>query len=78
MRTINLQNGAVGIIYVTAIIDATTLVLVITITKLENWYCSWSSKQHIINTTAICNPSDKSINTTESKICVGPVTVKPH
>jgi hypothetical protein len=27
---------------------------------------------------AICNPSDKSINTTESKICGVPVTVKPH
>ena len=27
---------------------------------------------------AICNPSDKSINATESKICGVPVTVKPH
>ena len=27
---------------------------------------------------AICNPNDKSINTTESKICGLPVTVEPH
>ncbi|HZA06206.1 MAG TPA: hypothetical protein VE619_00760 [Nitrososphaeraceae archaeon] len=27
---------------------------------------------------AICNPSDKTINSTESRICGVPVTVKPH
>ena len=27
---------------------------------------------------AICSPSDKAVNATESKICGVPVTVKPH
>ena len=81
MRIINLQNGAVGIISITAIIAA-TLVLVITITKLENFGIAHGQ----VNSTsltpeqkaAICNTSDNSINTTESKICGVPVTVKPH
>ena len=63
MRIINLQNGAVGIISITAIIAA-TLVLVITITKLENFGIAHGQ----VNSTsltpeqkaAICNTSDKS------------------
>jgi hypothetical protein len=74
MRTINIQN-----ISVTTIIAA-SIVLSITITELGNFGIA-HGQVNITSLTpqqkaAICNPNDKSINATESKICGVPVTVE--
>jgi hypothetical protein len=78
MRTINIQNISVMIISVTTIIAA-SIVLSITITELGNFGIA-HGQVNITSLTpqqkaAICNPNDKSINATESKICGVPVTV---
>lgn len=79
MRTINLQNISLGIIPMTTIIAA-SIVLAIIITELGNFGIA-HGQVNITSLTpqqkaAICNPNDKSINATESKICGVPVTVE--
>jgi hypothetical protein len=86
MRTLNLQNISLGITSITIILAA-SIVLVISITELGNVSVVYgqggNSTSSLASLTpqqkaAMCNPNDKSVNTTESKICGIPVTVKPH
>jgi len=81
MRTINLQNVSVGIISITTIMGP-SIVIVMTITEIGNFGIA-HGQVNITSLTpqqkaAICNPNDKSINATESKICGVPVTVESH
>ena len=86
MRTLNLQNISLGITSITIILAA-GIVLVISITELGNVSVVYgqggNSTSSLASLTAqqkaaMCNPNDKSVNTTESKICGIPVTVKSH
>ncbi|HJT47989.1 MAG TPA: hypothetical protein VJ729_07375 [Nitrososphaeraceae archaeon] len=83
MRTINLENIPLGIMS-TTIILAASIVLVISITEFENVNIVYGQGDNSTSSltpqqkTAICDPNDKSVNTTESKICGIPVTVTPH
>jgi energy-converting hydrogenase Eha subunit H len=81
MRTINLQNISLNIMYITTIIAA-SIVLAIIITELGNFRIAHGQVNITALTpqqkAAICDPNDKSINATESKICGVPVTVQPH
>ena len=86
MRTLNLQNISLGITSITIILAA-SIVLVISITELGNVSVVYgqggNSTSSLASLTpqqkaAMCNPNDKSVNTTESKMCGIPVTVKPH
>ena len=66
---------------------AVSLVLVISITEFGNIGIGYGQGSNSTSSSlssltpqekaAICNPNDKSINATESKICGIPVTVKP-
>jgi hypothetical protein len=60
----------------------TIIALVITITELGNYDIANGQIKSTSLTpeqkAGICNPNDKSLNATESKICGVPVTVKPH
>jgi hypothetical protein len=81
MTKIDLQNISVRIMSITTIMAA-SIVLVITITEFGNFGIAYG-QVNITSLTpqqkaAICNPDDKSINATESKICGVPVTVEPH
>src|ERR1041384_675349 len=85
MRTIILQNISLGITSITIILAA-SIVLVISVTELGNIsvvYGQGGNSTSISSLTpqqkaAICNPNDKSVNATESKICGIPITVQPH
>src|SRR5689334_11491235 len=86
MRTVILQNISLGITSITIILAA-SIVLVISITELGNISVVYgqggNSTSSLSSLTpqqkaAICNPNDKSVNTTESKICGIPITVQPH
>ncbi len=79
MRTINLQNISLGIMPMTTIIAA-NIVLAIIITELGNFGIA-NGQVNIPSLTpqqkaAVCDPNDKSVNATESKICGVPVTVE--
>jgi hypothetical protein len=81
VRTINLQNVSVGIISIITIMGP-SIVIVMTITEIGNFGIA-HGQVNITSLTpqqkaAICNPNDKSINATESKICGVPVTVESH
>ena len=86
MRINHLQNISVGVMSMTIIL-AVSLVWIKSIAEFGNVGVAYGQG---INSTSsslpsltlqqkavICNPNDKSINTTESKICGIPVTVQP-
>jgi hypothetical protein len=85
MRGIHLQNISLGIISITIMLAC--LVFVISITEFGNIGFGYGQGSNGTSSSlssltpqqkaAICNPNDKSINATESKICGIPVTVKP-
>jgi hypothetical protein len=92
MGIINLQNISLGIVPITTIIAA-SIVSVIAITgfgnfgiakgQVSNSTPSSSSSLTPEQKDAICNPNNPAsklnpVNTTESKICGIPKTVKPH
>jgi hypothetical protein len=87
MRIIHLQNISLGIMSITIIL-AVSVVLVKSITEFGNVGVAYGQGSNSTSSSlpsltpqqkaAICNPNDKSINATESKICGVPVTAQPN
>jgi hypothetical protein len=83
MGTMNLENISLGIMSITIILAA-SIVLVISITEFENVSVVYGQGGNSTSSltpqekAAICDPNDKSVNATESKICGIPVTIQPH
>jgi FlaG/FlaF family flagellin (archaellin) len=71
MMMVNLQLASFSIISIMIILDGSVLS---TAQGQANVTSSLTPQQKA----AICNPNDVHINTTESKICGKPVTIKPH